>query len=377
MRRLHVLHVLGRMELGGAELRLVEVLEHLSPEEFRVDVCALSGLPGSLDARVEARGGAVVPLKLDLAFPLRFLRLLRHRQYDVVHAHVLHTSGPILALAALAGVRSRVAHFQSMRDEKAATLSRRIQTHIKMGLIDRCATDIIACSEGSMDAVWHPGWRDDPRCQVIYDGVATDRFEVPVRPDDVRTELGVPESARLFLHIGYTAVEKNHPRLLGIFAAIVQRDPSATLVLAGDGTDAPDGVVAEHVRALGLAHRVIALGVRRDVPRLLKAADVVLFPSLREGLPGVVLEATLSGVPVLATDLPGVREIAERLPGVFYLRLTESDAAWADLALRLPGEAARLRLGDGPVERFRPTVFHIDRAADAHRTLWLAAGQQP
>jgi len=341
-----VLHVMGRMELGGAELRLVEVLEHLPPDEFRVDVCSLSGLSGSLDARVVACGGAVWPLRLDATFPLRFLRLLHERKYDVVHSHVLHTSGPILALAAAAGVRTRVAHFQSMRDGKTPTWSRRIQTDVKMRLIDLAATDIIACSEGSMDAVWRPDWRQDRRCRVIYDGVATDRFEARATPDDVRAELQLAGSGPVFLHIGYTAAEKNHPRLLRIFAAIVERAPGATLILAGEGTDQQDGIVGQHVRMLGLEGRVLALGVRSDVPRLLGAADVVLLPSLREGLPGVVLEATLAGVPVLATDLPGVREIAARLPGVFYLPLHETDGAWAALALSLPHEAARLRLAD-------------------------------
>jgi len=361
------------MEVGGAELRLVEVLEHLPPGAFVVDVCALSGLSGSLDARVAGSGGTVFPMRLDVAFPVRFLRLLRAGRYDIVHSHVLHTSGPILALAAMAGVPVRVAHFQSMRDSKPATVSRVLQQWVKKHLIHRYATEIVACSVGSMDAVWERGWRGDPRCRVIYDGVATTRFESAVDVAAVRAELGVNGPGPVLLHIGNDAEEKNHARLLRMFATIHQRVPSAWLVIVGDGTERPDGVVMENVRALGLEGCTRVLGIRFDVPRLLPAADVLLLPSLREGLPGVVLEATVVGVPVLATDLPGVREIADRLPGVFYLPLSAGDDEWANLALSLPAEAARLRLGEAPVERFRPTVFHIERAADAHRELYLSA----
>src|SRR5690606_31497974 len=117
--------------------------------------------------------------------------------------------------------------------------------------------------------------------------------------------------------------------------------------------------------------------VRLDVPRLLRAADVLLLPSLREGIPGVVLEACVIGVPVLATDLPGVREIGNRLEGVYFLSLAESDAEWARVALSLPGEAARLRLRERARERFRPSVFHVARAVEAHRALWRQASGQP
>ena len=75
---------------------------------------------------------------------------------------------------------------------------------------------------------------------------------------------------------------------------------------------------------------MLGLGVRDDVPQLLKTADVLLLPSIHEGLPGVVLEACASGTPVLASDLPGVREIASRLPLVRYLPLTAADEEWAD-----------------------------------------------
>ena len=116
------------------------------------------------------------------------------------------------------------------------------------------------------------------------------------------------------------------------------------------------------------------LGVRHDVPQLLEASDVLLLPSIREGLPGVVLEACASGVPVLATDLPGVREIASRLPLVRYLPLSADDAEWAAAAVGLPNQASQLGLRGAAAETFRASVFHIDRMVKAHRLLWSGSG---
>ncbi|MDO8484537.1 MAG: glycosyltransferase [Candidatus Limnocylindrales bacterium] len=358
------------MDPGGAEVRLTELVGRLPPGEFEVDVCALSGMPGALDDHIRECGGEVIPLRLDAGFSVRFLRLLRRRRYDVVHSHVMHASGPMLALALLAGVRVRIAHLHGTSDGHRSTPARRMQRAVKRVLIEWCATDIIACGEGAMRAVWRADWTSDPRCQVVYDALDPDRFSAPVDRNLVRRELGVPRGALVFLHIGNHLEPKNHPRLISIFAAIRRAEAEAWLVLVGAGTDEPHGPIAAAIAAHGLGDRVLALGRRSDVPRLLKTADALLLPSLHEGLPGVVLEACVSGVPVLASDLPGVREIASRLPGVEWLSLDAPDTEWAAAAIALSRVAVRLALRERALDAFRPTVFHVDAAVAAHRALW-------
>ena len=373
-----MLHVLRCMHRGGVEVRLLELVGRLHPQEFVVDICAHSGLAGPLDDDVRACGGTVIPLRLDAWFPARFIRLLRQGRYHVVHSHVLHASGAILALAARAGTPVRIAHFHVTHDGRRGTLRRRVQRTVMRHLIDRYATDIVGCSEGVMDEAWNSSWRADPRCRAIYYGTDAAGFEERGDHLLVRARLQVPDGARVYLHLGRVAADgqKNHGRLLAIFAEILKTAPESRLVLAGIGTDSPDGEIARGVRDLGIQHRVIGLGMRDDVPRLLAAADVLLLPSLWEGLPNVVLEACAAGVPVLASDLSGVREIASRLSLVRYLPLTASDAEWAMVASGLPAEAEQLRLRDTAADAFRGSVFHVDRFVEAHRALWQhAAGR--
>ena len=365
-----VLHVLGRMQRGGAEMRLLEVMRHLCPSEFHADVCALSGLPGRLDESVRACGGAVIPLKLSASFPRRFIRLLRTRQYDVVHSHVLHTSGAILFLAAAAGAPVRIAHFRAMDDARTSTWRRRMQRSLMLRFIDRYATHIVACGEGAMNGIWRPGWQTDERCQIIYNSVDPTRFEPPADRSRIRESLGLSRASDVFLHVGNEVPEKNHRRLLTIFAEIAQLDASARLVLVGAGTDNPAGISGRAIADLSLRDKVLTLGVRDDVPQLLGACDAMLLPSRFEGLPGIVLEACVAGIPVVATDLPGVREIASRLALVRCLPLSTLDREWAATALALPDEARRIGLKAKAVDAFRASVFHVDRAVEAHRLLW-------
>lgn len=367
--RPRVLHVLGRMDRGGAEMRLLEIMRRLCPGEFRVDVCALSGEPGSLEQEVRACGGAVVPLRLDARFPARFVELLRDGGYDAVHSHVLRASGPILALAAAARVPVRIAHLHATTDNYASTPIRVAQRHVMEALIRLCATNIVSCGEGAMEAMWPGRWRRDARCEVVYDAVDPERFERGPDRDSVRAMLHLPRHARVFLHVGNEVREKNHERLLRIASRLFDLDPAAWLVLVGSGTDDPLGTSGRTIAQLKLGHRVRALGPRDDVPALMRGADVLLLPSTFEGLPGVVLEAAVVGVPVLASDLPGVREIAARLPSVHHLPLGEDDSRWAMRAAGL-AECRTESSANEARATFDRSVFHIRTAVERHRRLW-------
>ena len=115
-RLLRVLHVFGRLERGGAELRTVELAESFLQERVRSGFLVLTGLEGALDERVKIAGGDVIKCPLTCAFPSSFYRLLRTRRYDVVHSHVHYFSGVILAIARAAGTPGRVAHFRTAMD---------------------------------------------------------------------------------------------------------------------------------------------------------------------------------------------------------------------------------------------------------------------
>ena len=240
----------------------------------------------------------MIPLPLNrLDFAGRFSRLLRRNEYDAVHTNVHYTSGMIVALASKAGIPTRVANFHATEDGRTNTTYRRAQRRLMRHLIDRYATDIVGCCETVLEEAWSSNWRADSRCQTIYYGTEVEDFDRRSDRLIVRSELGVPEEAQMFLHLGRCSPDgqKNHLRLLAIFAEALRAAPSAWLVLAGNGTDAPDGDIARRIRDLGIRNRTLTLGVRRDVARLLAAADALLLPSLFEGLPNVVLEACAAG----------------------------------------------------------------------------------
>lgn len=371
---IRILHVFSRMQRGGAELRTLDILRHIDRRRYRLHFCVLSGLAGELDEEIRDLGGEVHLLRRGrIGFARRFRQLLTRQRFEVVCSHVLNYSGIVLRLADKCNVPVRVAVFRSPRDGQTGGPVRKVYRQLMRHWIDRHATHLVSVSQGVMDGVWGPRWKSDSRCEVIYNGLDLAPFEPATDATAVRREFGLPAGVPLFIHVGRMREPKNHLRLLSIFAQASKCQPSARLLLVGQGGNSTERQVRQRIAELGIADRVVIAGQRTDVPRLLKAADALIFPSLWEGLPGAVLEACAAGTPVLAADLPGIREIAARLPGVRCLSLGADDATWAEALREISrppnGDVMRRQIQDA----FADSVFVIDECARQHCRIWEEA----
>ncbi len=361
-----ILHIFGRMVRDGAEMRCLDMMRSIDRTRYQFDFCTLAGQPGDLDDEIRALGGVIYDERLDPMFPWRFRRLLRSQRFDVVHSHVHFFSGYLLRLAAHEGVPVRITHFHTCSDGHGSNIRRRLQRRVMRRLMDRHSTHLLAVSEAAMAASWGAGWQADPRCQVIYNGIDLTPFTPPPDQLGARAEFGLPAESRMYIHVGRMDAQKNHGRLIDIFARVARADPSAYLLLVGRGGNDIEHALRAHIASLGLADRVVFTGRREDVPRLLKAADLLIFPSLWEGLAGAVLEACAAGTPVLASDIPGMDEIAAQCPDIHRLALTEGDEEWARVAITLAAA------GDDPLRRavgaraFAASSMNLDRFRAMH-----------
>jgi glycosyltransferase involved in cell wall biosynthesis len=382
-----VLHCLGYMWRAGTQLRTLDVFRHVDRRRFQFHVCSLSGCPGELDEEVRALGGQVHLLRQSRpSFPRRFRELLRRHQFDVVHSHVHYVSGHILRLAAQCGTPLRVAHFRSSHTDPVPGWRRRPCYMLRRLLADRCvtqsmmrrwidlyATNILGVSQWALTRAWSPAWPSDPRCQVVYDGLETSPFAGKPDSDSVRREFGLPKDGPLYIHVGRMAEAKNHPRLISVFSALLRRQPRARLLLVGRSEKTIEDVLRQQIAAEGIADGVTFVGERTDVPRLLKAADLLVFPSLFEGLGDAVLEACAVGTPTLASSLPSIHEIAAQLPGVRCLSLDEPDARWADVAVEMTNTRPADRQRQAALQAFSRSPFTAENCTQALCRIWQEA----
>lgn len=347
-----VVHVLGVLDRGGAETVALDLCHAIPAADVRQRFLTLGEREGRLAPRFRAAGATVdrCPIRPAVTFVPRLWWWLRTVRPDVVTSHVSLVSGVVLAVAAAAGVRVRIARLHSEGDGRPATVARRVRRTMLRVVLRRSATAVLGVTSAALEfAAPAPG---DRRYRVVPNGVDTRRF--PLAPP-----LG---DAPVFVHIGRAAPEKNRGFLLDVHAEARRSRPGTRLVMAGPGG------VADLGPAAGADPSVCLLGETDGVAEVLAGASVLVLPSHREGLPGAVLEALATGVPVLATDLPGLRELAGQVRGLTVLPLAAGPRAWAttalDLASTSPAERGEISatLGRSP--------FSLDRSADTWRQLW-------
>lgn len=377
LRQRTVLHVLGVLDRGGVERRTLELLAGFRDAPVRFVICTLSGRAGELAEDYRRAGATVVPVGIrSPAFPLRFLRLLARERVDVVHSHVLFASGYLLALAALRGVRVRIAHFNSdSPDEYVPSWWRRLRYAVLKQLLDGFSTRVVGVAPSTLDANWGPRWREDPRASVLPSGIDLTAY---VRSPDraLRRELGIGDATSLVLHLGRADIPtKNRELAVEVVAECRRRGMDVELAFVGrDGSS--DATAASNRAALqtaaaagGVGERVHFLGERSDVADALSSSDALLFTSRREGLPGVLLEAVACGTPVVSSDVPGAVYIAQQVDGVEVVGLSAPVDLWADALAVALHQLPPCSAGPGahPLEG---SVFDLERSLASYSTLW-------
>ncbi len=370
---IRVMHIFGRMDRGGAEMRTVDLMPAMAERGVHFDFCVMTPGEGALNQRVIAAGSTVDVCALKGSFPrfvLGFRKLLRSRRPDIVHSHIHLTSGLIVLLAWTAGIRRRVVHFRSSSDGRRGSLPRRAYQGMMRRLIRRYATDILAVSYGAMDGGLGPDWKRDPRAQVLYNGFDADSFPRHRRADAaLRAQWSIPHDAIIVTQVGRFVEAKAHNVTLDAIAKLGEDARRFVFLFVGNG-DLQDDVRQQAKRA-GVLEHIRFMGLREDVPDLLAQSDLSILPSRREGLPGVVLESLAAGTRVVASDLPGVREIEALCEGLTVIP-TEDPGALAK---------AILRSGPHPVDSTRvpmlPEAFRMETCADRLYAVYAGRAGEP
>jgi len=293
-RRGWTLHV-GLPEVGGID-RLRDDLRSAGAQCHVLDV-GLRQPRGTFEA--------LVSVVTDAVATMRFLRRVGCGSVMVVLPHPDRTPGAVLAVAMS---RSRsIASVHLVPPDLSFTAGRRLLYTLARRSGMRW-TAVSADNRGRMARAL--GW-DERTVAVVYNGVETsgqvtsaERAEARVQ---VRESLGLPDTAKLLLSVGRLNHQKGHDLIIDSIPRVLSSHDDVWWVWAGEGPRCEE--LARQLQLRGLSARVKMLGARRDVRRLLAASDLFLFPSRYEGLAFALLEAHLSGLPVIASAAGSMPEI--------------------------------------------------------------------
>ncbi len=330
---IRVLHSVSNMDRAGIETMLMNYYRRIDRDVLQFDFLANKPKPGDYDEEIRSMGGHIYvsPGLNPIRYPgyIKYVRqiLAADRDIAIVHAHNEAMGYYALRGAERAGIKTRIAHAHNTR------IIRDYKWPLKMVcklLLPHAASDLWACGrDAGIYFFGRQRWNAGGMVMRNAIDTACFRFDPEVRAA-VRAENGLGDRT-VIGHVGRFNMQKNHTRLLDIYAAYMRRDPNSILVLIGEGE--LEGAMREKARALGIADNVLFAGLQSRVDRWYQAMDVFLLPSLFEGLPVVGIEAQASGLACIFSD--AVTDEVVLSPRALRVPLTETDDGWAQALFTL------------------------------------------
>jgi glycosyltransferase involved in cell wall biosynthesis len=368
---LKVLQLIPTLDRSGAEKQMVLLANGLPRDRFAVEVAALTRL-GPLEAELHANNISVTligkKLKADPFALTHLIKFMKAHKFDVVQTWIFaaNTYGRIAA---------RQAHVPAVIvSEMAVDLWKgRAQLSVDRFLA-RWTDCLVGNSNAVVDYYREKAGLTNEKLAMIPSGIGDD--EPPqIDRNQVRHSLGIADDAPVVLFVGRLAPQKAVHDLISAVDILQHGRPDLRTLIVGDGPLRER--LEEQAESFGLLGKVQFLGHRADVPTLLAASDLLVLPSLYEGLPNVVLEAMRFRKPVVATAAPGTTEVVKNgETGLLVPMKSPTELARAirqviddpDLASRL-GTAGRRRVET----EFRASLM-VERFADLYEKLATAKG---
>ena len=254
--------------------------------------------------------------------------IVKKKKYKHVIRVSQHSLATIDLIAAKFGGASILVQRSSNTDSggNASRVLHRIFKFLPM----KVPTLKIAPSTEAAEYTFGKGCIDKGKAMLIKNAIAVDDFIFnQEKRDKIRKDFKINDKF-VIGHIGRFNLQKNHSYLIDIFAEIVKEHANSILILVGKGE--LEGEIKNRIESFNLKNKVIFTGVRADIPDLLMAMDVFIFPSFFEGMPNTVIEAQATGLKCLISDRitreAGFTDLVEFFP------LDLRPSGWAKAALR-------------------------------------------
>lgn len=361
-----ILFVITGLGIGGAERQVLDLADRLLIKGHQIRIAYLTGpahlLPDNPEIKVLPIGISKSPLGFIRGY-LRLRRAILDFEPDVVHSHMVHAN--LLARTMRMTTRiPRLVCTAHSTDEGG-----RIRM-FAYRLRDFLADNFTNVSKEAVESFEAKGAAPHGRMLVVSNYIDTQRFSPNcLIRESVRYRFKVV-SDKIILAVGRLVESKDYPNLLNAFGKIGRRSENVKLWIIGDGPLRES--LESQAAKFGLGEQVMFLGVRHDIPDLMRAADVFILSSAWEGFGLVVAEAMATEKVVVATNSGGVKEVVGECGLLVTPQNSEALAHALEKALNMPPEQAKV-LGKKARQRIIEN-FSIDNAVKKWIEIYSAAG---
>ncbi len=310
----NVLHTESSMNLGGQELRILLEMERMVSRGF---VSALAARPGSriLD-EARHRGLKAYAVEMRGSFdPLavaKLLRIILRERIDIVNAHGSKDGWSV-------GIAARLSGRKVIRSRHVANP---VRSHFMGRMVYGALCDRIVTTSESIKAGMVEKGVPAEKIISVPTGIDVSVFDHRREKGKYRSEFGIPSSAFLVGMVSVLRGDKGPDVFIKAAGIVLKKSDDIFFTLAGDGW--MSGKIKDMVDGLKGKEKIILPGYRRDIPDIMGDLDVLCLPAKApEGVPQVILQAHAMVVPVIASDIGGINEVA--IPGKTSLSIKPGD----------------------------------------------------
>lgn len=310
--KLKICFIIPSVKSGGIETYLLRFLKYLN-NSMDVTVLVRNSNKDELFESYQKTGARMVFQPLGNFSPSKmrwYYRFFKANAFDVVCDFNANFAGQTMMLSKLAGVKKRITFYrQSSHLFTNPTKFRIGYSNFLNRLVYKYSTDIFANSATGLKFFFKNEYPADKRFEVIKNGIEIEEYINPAaeNKEQLRQKLGLPSDKFIIGHTGRFTEAKNHYFLLDVAKILIDADSTVFFVLIGNNTDK----LIPYIEKLQISNNVQVLGYKSNIPEYLKAFDMYFFPSVTEGQPNALIEAMVTGLPVVTSN---IEAIAECLP---------------------------------------------------------------
>lgn len=330
MKRL--LCLIGSMNTGGSETFLMKMFRGLDKSRYSMDFCINVEQECFYEKEIKELGGKVykIPSKSEnlKEFKKQLSEIVKNNGYEYV-LRITSTAMGFMDLKIAKKAGAKVCSARSSNSSDGNGIKAKIVHRLGRWLYGKYVDVKFAPSDLAAEYTFSKRAVQKGEVALLHNGVDLNVFHFDEKGrENIRAEFGISPSQTVIGHIGRFMEQKNHRFLLDIFQQVYAQDNNAVLLLVGCGE--LENEIRKKIEELGVEQNVIFAGVRSDVPQLLSAMDVFVFPSFYEGMPNTVIEAQATGLPCIIADT--ITKEADITGLVQYLPLKETSEKWASVA---------------------------------------------
>lgn len=343
-----IVHLIPTLDAGGAETMVKDYALLFPKEKYEVKIITWSGTKGSYNETALSKAGISIihleeiRIKDDIPGTIKriirqifryidFIKIIREYQPDVIHMHLRIGIYPIIIPYKKLGIK----YFYTVHNVLDRYFTKKIGLNTKY--LDYKVAKYLSEKDRISFIALHDGLNEEIRSYfntdtvyTVNNGIRMERF-VPelYNRNEIRGALGIGPQDYLVGNVGSFSEQKNHDMILDVFCEVIKRRPDSRLLLVGRGGERPK--VEARINELNIEDKVIILENRDDIPALMSAMDVFVFPSKWEGFGNVLIEAQCMGLRCIISDR--VPE-AVRLTNLVVVRsLEDNPSEWAETLL--------------------------------------------